>query len=256
MKRLVLAALLTGAWLVGAQPALAHFGMIIPDRPLVEKEDPKTINLQFRFWHPMENQGLELGKPQEAGYMLGGQKHDLLASLKEVKVQGHATWAASLPIKKPGDYIFYMTPPPYFEPAEDKFIIHYTKTVVGVLNKQEGWDNPVGQKMEIIPVTRPYGLYAGNTFSGQVLFKGKPLANSEVEVEFFNADGQRKAPGEAYVAQVVKTDANGLFTWGLPWPGWWGFAALTEDTQTMKKDGKDKKVELGGVLWVYAHGQN
>jgi cobalt/nickel transport protein len=246
-------ALLACAWIIGAQPALAHFGMIIPERNLVGKGDPLTIKLEWRFWHPMENQGLELGKPREAGYLLDGQKHDLLGGLKEVKVQGHATWAASLPIKKPGDYIFYLTPPPYFEPAEDKFIIHHTKTVVGVLNRQEGWDKPVGQKMEIMPLTRPYGLYAGNTFSGQVMYKGKPLADCEVEVEFFNHDGKRQAPGEAYVSQLVKTDANGLFTWSLPWPGWWGFAALKDDDQKIKKDGQDKSVELGGVLWIYAH---
>ncbi|MFH1035157.1 MAG: DUF4198 domain-containing protein [Pseudomonadota bacterium] len=252
MKRLLLA-LLAGACLLGAQPAYAHFGMIIPERNLVGKEDPKTIHFQMRFWHPMENQGLELGKPLEAGYLLGGQKHDLLASLKEAKVDGHATWAGSLAIKKPGDYVFYLTPPPYFEPAEDKFIIHYTKTVVGVLNLQEGWDQPVGQKMEIMPLTRPYGLYAGNAFSGRVLFKGQPLADCEVEVEFFNSDGKRPAPGEAYVSQLVKTDANGVFTWALPWPGWWGFAALHDDDQKVKKDGHDKSVELGGVLWIYAH---
>ena len=66
-------------------------------------------------------------------------------------------------------------------------------------------------------------------------------------------NGKRKAPGEAYVAQVVKTDANGQFTWTLPWSGWWGFAALTEDDQKMQKDGQDKAVEVGGVIWIYAH---
>ncbi|MBI5522885.1 MAG: DUF4198 domain-containing protein [Desulfarculus sp.] len=252
MKSLVLTLLIVSG-LLAAGPAHAHFGMIIPQRSVVEKDDPKTLAMQYRFWHPMENQGLELGRPQEAGYVLDGKKHDLLPALKEQKEQEKTTWAASLDIKKPGDYLFYLTPPPYFEPAEDKFIIHYTKTVVGVLNRQEGWDKPVGQPMEILPLTRPYGLYAGNSFTGQVLKKGKPLAEAEVEVEFFNHGGQRQAPGDAYVAQVVKTDKQGLFTWTLPWPGWWGFAALSESDKKIKKDGQDKKVELGGVLWLYAH---
>jgi cobalt/nickel transport protein len=252
MKKVVLA-MLAMAWMLGALPAQAHFGMIIPERNLVDKEDPKSLGLQFRFWHPMENQGLDLGRPQEAGYLLDGRKVDLLPALKEVKVQGHPTWAGSLALKKPGDYTLYMTPPAYFEPSEDKFIIHYTKTVVGVLNKQEGWDQPLGQKVEIVPLTRPYGLYAGNCFSGQALFKGKPLAHARVEVEFFNSEGKRKAPKEAHVSQVVKTDGNGYFSWSLPWPGWWGFAALTEDDQPLQKDGRDKKVELGGILWIYAH---
>lgn len=252
MKRLTLT-LLVVAGLLAAGPAAAHFGMIIPQKNLVEKDDPKTISLQYRFWHPMENQGLELGKPQEAGYVLDGKKHDLLPALQAQKTQEKTTWAASLEIKRPGDYVFYLTPPPYFEPAEDKFIIHYTKTVVGVLNRQEGWDKPVGQPLEILPLTRPYGLYAGNSFTGQVLRKGKPMAEAEVEVEFFNSEGQRQTPGDAYVAQVVKTDKQGLFTWTMPWPGWWGFAALSEGDKKIKKDGQEKKVEIGGVLWLYAY---
>ena len=129
--------LLFMAFSLAASPALAHFGIILPDRNLVEKSDPKIVNLKFMFWHPMENQGLELSRPAEAGCLVAGQKIDLLPSLKEWKLEGHAAWKASLPIKKPGDYVFYLTPQPYWEPAEDKFIIHYTKTVVSALNMQE-----------------------------------------------------------------------------------------------------------------------
>jgi hypothetical protein len=28
------------------------------------------------------------------------------------------------------------------------------------------------------------------------------------------------------ITQVVKADANGVFTYGVPFAGWWGFAAL------------------------------
>ena len=36
--------------------------------------------------------------------------------------------------------MFYMEPKPYWEPAEDCFIIHYTKTVVTAFGDDEGWD--------------------------------------------------------------------------------------------------------------------
>ncbi len=254
MRRAMLALLvLSLALLLAAAPAAAHFGMIIPDRNSVEAKDPKTVGLNFLFWHPMENQGMDLAKPAEAGVLLEGKKTDLLPGLKAQKKGERQTWSGSLTVKKPGDYLIYMTPAPYWEPAEDKFIIHYTKTVVSALGLMEGWDQPVGQKIEILPLTRPYGLWAGNSFTGKVIFKGQPLANAEVEVEFYNPDGKRKAPGDPYVTQVVKTDANGLFTWNMPWAGWWGFAALTDDDEKMKKDGQDKAVEVGGVIWVYAH---
>jgi nickel transport protein len=236
-----------------ASPAWAHFGMIIPDRNLVGKSDPKVINLQLMFWHPMENHGMNLAKPQAAGVMLEGKKRDLTGQLKPAQLRGKQIWTLSLPIRRPGDYIFYMTPQPYWEAAEDCFIIHYTKTVVDALGYEEGWDRPVGTKIEIIPLSRPYGLWAGNSFTGKVLYKGKPLAGTAVEVEFFNPQGKHHAPADAYVTQVVNTDQNGVFTYAMPWGGWWGFAALTTDDAKLKKDGKDKSVEVGGVIWVYAH---
>ncbi len=248
MRRVIFA--LAGLGLFLASPALAHFGMLIPDKNLVEAEGSKAVSLQCLFWHPMENKGMDLARPAALGVVAAGQKIDLSASLKEQKVQGKTTWTASYTVKRPGDHLFFMDPAPYWEPAEDKWIIHHTKTVVGALGSQEGWDQPVGQKMEILPLTRPYGLYPGNAFTGQVLFKGKPLAGARVEVEFYNRDGKRKAPADAYVAQVVKTDANGVFTWAMPWAGWWGFSALTDDDQQLPRQGQDKRVEVGGVLWV------
>ncbi len=233
-------------------PALAHFGMVIPNANLLNR--PGVVSLDYRFWHPMEGQGMNLVKPSEAGVLVKGKKTSLLPLLKEKKVSGFTTWQAQYPVKAPGDYIFYMTPQPYWEPSEDCFIIHYTKTVVDALQAEEGWDAAVGLPMEIVPLSKPFGLYAGNSFTGRVLYKGKPLANAEVEVEFYNAGGKLKAPAGAYVTQLVKSDGNGLFSWSIPWPGWWGFAALrTAEDFKLKHEGKDKDVELGGVIWIYAH---
>ena len=39
----------------------------------------------------------------------------------------------------------------------------------------------------------------------------------------------------------------------MPKAGWWGFAALMEGSEAVKKDEADKKVELGAVLCVHAH---
>jgi len=235
-----------------ALPAQAHFGMVIPQTNQVER--PTQVQVEFRFWHPMENHGMDLVKPAQAGVFLKGRKESLLDKLKPIKIEGRSAWRATYRIKRPGDYYFYMSPQPYWEPAEDCFIIHYTKTPVSAMGAEEGWDQPVGLPMEILPLTRPYGLYAGNTFTGQVLYKGKPLADCVVEVEYFNRDGKRTAPTGSHVTQVVKTDANGVFTWAMPWSGWWGFAALHSDPKvTLKHDGKDKEVEQGGVIWVYVH---
>ncbi|RJX32747.1 MAG: DUF4198 domain-containing protein [Desulfarculus sp.] len=237
--------------LLAAAPAAAHFGMVIPQANILDK--PGTVQVELRFWHPREDKGMDLAKPQEAGVALAGRKQDLLPALKQDKLGGRTVWRTAYPIKRPGDYIFYMTPQPYWEPGEKSFIIHYTKTVVSALGAESGWDQALGLPIEIIPLTRPYGLYAGNSFSGRVLYKGRPLANAAVEVEFFDPGARRKPIADSYVTQVVKTDAKGAFTWTLPWPGWWGFAALhTAEDLKIKKDGRDREVELGGVLWLYA----
>ena len=57
-------------------------------------------------------------------------------------------------------------------------------------------------------------------------------------------------PDELMVTQTVKADGNGVFTYAAPIPGWWGFAALSEADETIARDGEDKAVELGAVIWV------
>jgi len=127
--------------------------------------------------------------------------------------------------------------------------VHYTKTVVTAFGDDEGWDEEIGLKTEIVPLSKPYGLYAGNVFQGIVKLDGKPVPFCEVEVEYYNEDGKAKAPTDYMVTQTIKTDVNGLFTYAAPKAGWWGFAALN----TSEKKIKGKDVELGAVLWVRFH---
>jgi len=247
MKRIALClALLLGM----AQSASAHFGMVIPSQGIVEDKAKASLSLNVSFVHPMEMTGMDMAKPLEFGVYAGEEKTNLLAGLKEVKVLGHKAWQGAYAVKKPGVYTFYTVPAPYWEPAEDKFIQHITKVVVPAFGDDEGWDTPLGLKTEIVPLTRPFGNYAGNIFTGKVLMDGKPAANCDVEVEFYNKNGKYEAPNEYAVTQVVKTDGNGVFSFVAPWAGWWGFAALNDAAETMKQDGKDKKIELGAVIWV------
>ncbi|WP_456324742.1 DUF4198 domain-containing protein [Desulfonauticus submarinus] len=229
--------------------AYAHFGFLLPQKSMITPE-AKTIELMLAFIHPMEMNGMELVKPEKFGVKVGDKIIDLRKNLHKISFLGHTAWKTSFKFKRPGVYQFFMKPTPYFEPAEDKYIIHYTKTFVAAFGDEEGWDNPIGLKTEIIPLTRPFGLYAGNTFQGKVLVNGKPAANCDVEVEFFNQKGLTP-PGEYYITQVVKTDQNGIFTYTPPAAGWWGFAGLNTADFTLPYKGKQKEVELGAVLWLY-----
>jgi len=146
-----------------------------------------------------------------------------------------------------------MEPEPYWEPAEDCFIVHYTKAVVAAFGDDGGWDTEIGLMTEIVPLSKPFGLYAGNVFQGIVKVNGNPVPYAAVEVEFYNKDGKAEAPTDYMVTQTSKADQNGVFTYSAPKAGWWGFAALNEADFKLKADGEDKAVEIGAVIWVKFH---
>ncbi|RJP75866.1 MAG: DUF4198 domain-containing protein [Desulfobacteraceae bacterium] len=247
--------------MMAVNPALAHFGTITPSDDIVTQDDDKTLNIQVKFIHPMESHYMEMVKPNRFGVFHDGKKIDLLATLQPAKgkspdqTESFTFWTTSYKIKRPGDYTFFVEPAPYWEPAEDVFIVHYTKVCVNALGLEEGWDSPVGLETEIIPYTRPYGLWTGNLFTGQVLLKGKPVPFAEVEIEYLNDSpgnpGVVVPPSDPFVTQVVKADVNGVFSYAMPRAGWWGFAALSEADWKMKNDGREKGVEIGAVYWVH-----
>jgi len=250
MKKIVVVGLIVVAFLVCAGTCFGHFGMIIPSDNMVMPGDSRNITITVSFSHPFEGNGMELAKPNKFGVFISGRNQDLLGQLKQTKVMGHKAWKLGYTLRRPGVYQFYMVPQPYWEPAEDKYIVHYTKTVVGAFGNEEGWDQPIGLRTEIVPLSRPFGLYAGNVFQGIVMLDGKPVPYAEIEVEYYNKDKSVVAPTDYMVTQVIKADANGVFTYGIPHAGWWGFAALNTAPEKIKYEGKDKEVELGAVLWV------
>ena len=242
-------------WTYVGSMAYAHFQMIIPSDEMVSEAERREITLDVRFTHPFEGHGMNMEKPVQLGVLTGEKKVDLLNTLKEVKIKDRTgknftVFKATYVLKRPGDHIFYVEPKPYWEPAEEGFIIHYTKVIVNSLGMEEGWDQEVGLKTEIVPLTRPYGLWAGNVFQGIVKVNGKPVPFTEVEVEYYNEDGSVKVPADSMITQVIKADENGVFTYAMPKAGWWGFAALNTDDKTMTYEGKEYPVEIGAVLWV------
>ncbi len=257
MKHKLLVGLCALAFSPLAATAHAHFGMVIPSANSVSQQRP-SIHVDLSFSHPFAGIGMDMAKPAAFYAIKDGEKEDLSAKLASASIMGHQAWGIDYSPKRPGVYWLVMEPQPYWEPAEDLSIIHYTKTVVSAFDGDEGWGEPLGLKTEIVPLLRPFGNYGGNTFVGQVLMNGKPVAGSEVEVEYYNQQAEKsnkkplQAPSDAHVTQVVKADGQGIFTFSCPVAGWWGFAALNEGDFTLKDpQGKEKAVELGAVLWLH-----
>ena len=239
-------------FLTTVQPAFAHFGMVLPSTQAVNSQDEENITVDLMFWHPFENKGMNLERPTSFVAYQNGQKTDLTSKLQAAKIGNSQIWRTNYTVNKPGLLTLVMQPAPYFEEAEDLYIVHYTKAYVAAFGQDEGWDKPLGLKTEILPLTKPYALYADNLFQGIVLLDGKPVPNAEVEVEHYNARSN-SSPNDFLTTQTIKADKNGVFSYAMPASGWWGFAALNEDSKTILRNNEPKKVELGAVLWLYAY---
>jgi cobalt/nickel transport protein len=243
--------LLFGLLLLTGHEAAAHFLVLLPSTDIVGDGDSRTVDLDLRFTHPME-QGptMNMARPRQIEAVVNGKRIDLSGRLKSRTIDGKSAYICSLETKLPGDYIVYVQPAPYWEAAEEKMIVHYPKVVVDALGAERGWDALIGLPVEIEPLVRPYGLWTGNTFRGIVRYRGKPVPFARVEVEYFNEGRRVKPPKDAFITQVIKADAGGVFSYTMPRAGWWGFAGLVAGEKMKSPEGKLVDVELGGLMWV------
>lgn len=237
--------------------AHAHFQLLYTPDVMLEKA--QEIPLKLMFGHPMENgHAMDMEVPLAFDVYFKGKKKDLLPSLKPIMWKGahneSKAFETTYKIKRNGDYIFALTPAPYYEGSEDIYIQQITKSFV---NKAmpTNWNEPVGLPVEIVPLNKPYQNFVGGTFTGQLLSEGKPAAGVECEIEYINpridveanafskeADGP--VPDSAIVAM---TDPNGMFTFGLPRAGTWGFACMGAGPDT---EYKGKELSQDAVLWI------
>jgi cobalt/nickel transport protein len=250
MKKQLFLCLMVVALLLGWKGyAMAHFAMIIPSDSMVEEGEKREVRVTLSFSHPFKRQGMDLEKPFHFGVVMARWKKSLRFLLERTEFMGHTGWMIEYRLARSGVYTFYMEQKPYFDPAEDRYFVHHAKTVVAAFGDDKDWDKPLGLKTEIVPLTRPFGLYAGNVFQGIVMLEGKPVPFAHVEVQYYNKGGKAMAPTDYMIAQNIKADSNGVFTYAAPKSGWWGFAARNT-SEKMRYLGQEKDVELGAILWV------
>ncbi|WP_375748525.1 DUF4198 domain-containing protein [Vibrio sp. HN007] len=258
MKKIALAAGVAALTLSAASQA--HFQLMYT--PTSQLEKPTTLDMKLVFGHPMDNgHVMDMGQPEEFFVMFKEKKTDLLKDLKKISWTGHDNKADAYQLeykaKRNGDYIFAMVPAPYYEGGEDIYIQQITKRYINKGGLPTGWDAPLGLKTEIVPKNKPYQVLAGSTFTGQLLSEGKPASGVECEIEFLNTDIDTKAnsfgkdthrepPASAIVAI---TDDKGMFTFGIPKAGKWGFACLGSGPDT---EFKGKELSQDAVLWIEA----
>jgi cobalt/nickel transport protein len=234
-----------------AAPAPAHFQTLIPSADVLPEGG--VVRLDLVFTHPTEDgPAMPMARPVRFGALIDGAVQDLTGALEPLDVGDVPAWTASHPLPAPAGAVFFVEPAPYWEPSEGVHIVHYAKAFVDSWSVGEGWDALVGLPVEIEPLTRPTGLWTGNLFSGRVLAGGEPVPFAEIEVEFVN-DGRVALPNPAFVTQTLRADAGGVFHYATPFPGWWGFSALTESPERLPDpNGDPAPVEAGALIWVHA----
>ena len=247
--------------------AFAHFQMIYTPEAAMTKGGKIPVVLVFT--HPFEaGHTMDMGQPEQFFVMKSRgenepKKVDLLDKLKPITWTSLTNSGAAYETTysaRGGDHIFCLIPEPYYEAEEDAYIKQLTKVIVNVGGEPGAWMEPVGLPAEIVPLCKPYDRWTGQVFQGKVLFNGKPVSNAEIEVEFLNhapmidkkafaKKGEVEAPQDAFVLQTIFTDDNGVFTFGIPRAGWWGFAALGVDPDYTYKG---KECSRDAVIWLKA----
>jgi cobalt/nickel transport protein len=261
MKKIVLSSAVVAV--LGVSSAMAHFQMVYTPNTALEKG--QTIEMKHVFTHPFADEHTMDMAGVEEFYSITEKngKVDLKDTLKPITWKGKhnsgKAYESKYKARNMGDHVLVMVPTPYYEKNEDIYIQQITKTVINVAGTPNGWDAELGLKAEIVPLTKPYSIWEGGSFTGIVKSNGKPVPFAEIEVEYINntpdmknnAMGPNKyeAPQDSFVTMGIKANKDGEFTFTLPKAGFWGFCALGVGSD---KEYKGKELSQDAVIWVEA----
>ncbi|MDX6021104.1 DUF4198 domain-containing protein [Scandinavium sp. V105_16] len=102
------------------------------------------------------------------------------------------------------------------EPATELFS-RCGKSIILVDGKSAGFDQPLGQPLEVIPLTEPFGYQPGQPYRLRLLRDGKPLVGAQIKAQL---QGKKR-----YLLKAV-SNAQGEVAIALPEPGVWLFSAV------------------------------
>jgi len=224
--------------LISAGMVNAHFTMVFPggemevtpDDYIAEVGETKTILIAWG--HPFEHILFDMSSvPEVTVRDPEGEVRKLMT--EEVRIEGYKAYEAKFTVDKEGDWIVSVR---YGD--EDEQLIDLTKAVIHCGEEAWfGWDSIIGEEVEIVPYTRPYGIEEGFVFTGKALNNGRPLAGASVEVERYNLEGEVivKATEERYsndppmiFTRVTTSNKEGEFAYTLDEPAIWFVGATKE----------------------------
>jgi uncharacterized GH25 family protein len=119
------------------------------------------------------------------------------------------------------------------------------ETFVTAGKPTEGALKPTNVGLELVPVTHPNDLYAGEAARFRFLVDGKPAANLEVVVQ---PGGTRYRDQQE--EQTLKTDANGELSVEWPAPGMYWLETTLQDQNTSVKQAKQRRLSYVATFEV------
>ena len=239
-----------------------HYHMLLPDKHSSKKDQEAAFT--YQFGHPFEHQPVRRGCSGESDRPWPGRqanqpdeearKGACSIGDKGKKVTGYRfTYKPD----QRGDYVFVAVSPRIWM-EEDKDFIQDTVKVVLHVQAQKGWDGHAG-KLELVPLTRPYGLVPGMVFQAEMVdlvraFKvgaAHPLAHALAEVELYNPKPPEKLPPEEHITRTVKLDRQAKLVTTLTDPGWWSLTVTSPHGEAHEAGGKKGQVRFRSTMWVF-----
>lgn len=229
-----------------------------PKQPSIAEE----VDVLITMMRPFQHEGLGMDMPQlftvlryddatpAKDGVLQPERRDLLGDVEEIRYLDQKAWGANVALASPGLYQFMIEARPWWDAARNRFVQHFVKTTLPVYGVERGWELPVGQRFEILPLTRPFGLTAPVLFSGRALLNGQPLPGAPVRMARINTD-KSSAPTPWHEQLEARTDSEGQFSFVLNQAGWWCCMAVAPGDPLRGPDGQAKPLELGALFWLY-----
>lgn len=178
------------------------------------------------------------------------ERVDLLGDVEEAQYLDKKAWGANVALDKPGLYQFIIETRPWWNEDAQRYDQHYVKSFLPVYGVETGWEYPAGLPVEIVPLSRPFGLSNPCLFSGRVLAHGKPRAGTLVRAQRINLENC-PVPSRWHEDITVRTNERGEFALTLNRPGWWCCTAIMDGTPLKGNDGDPRPLQIGSSVWVY-----
>jgi len=230
-------------WVLNAS---AHYPVFFLNKSPIKVKQRETVKLFYGRGHLYKREWSKTPKPDwvKAVYFDGmTQNINIIPENKHFKF----SWK----VNRPGDTWLVVHTPLGWSEHDSCWVETSVRTILHV-GFSRGWQEIVGlTKLEILPLTRPYGLLPGDVMRVKVLKdkKGVPRQMVYAERYYPKAPKGSEVPVELLM-RSVQTDSDGVAAVTLREAGWWVIFTVVEDG-TKKLGDKDSIIQREDALWIY-----